>query len=827
LVAAPDLLSADELRALGASLIGPEVVYFPVRHHSPACGLHLRDLIRARRPATILIEGPTGFDGFVDLLAHEETRPPVAIYSYCSERSGGDAAGFEKSRRRRGAYYPFCDYSPEWIAVREGRGIGATIRFIDLDFPQQLRVDRTERLSGRLATLLGERYFQRSAHLRRLAADRGCRDQDELWDRLFEAWAAHISVDTFVAQVAAYCRLSRLDVGDAEHAQDGTTAREAEMAWHVRRALDERAAGDGPLLVVTGGYHSVALPELVAAGGARPRIDTGGLTDAGSVLIRYSFDRLDRVNGYAAGMPQPAYYQRAWEAVDGQARDVALELIAETAMRARELELDQAPSTAAVIAASEQVRRLASLRGNPQPLRTDVLDAIASCFAKGAIDAEGQVILSVALRLMSGDAVGSVPRAAGMPAIVADFHAVARSLRLRIASTETRQLALDVYRDAADRRVSQFLHVLTFLDVPFATRLAGPQLTAGHVGKRLQEAWQYGWSPLTESSLVDAAVWGSSLREAAASRFLEELDELDQEGGNRSAEVASTVLSRACLYGLHELTDRILRWLRACVREDPSIVSLSSGLTHLTLLWESRDPLGAEGLQAVPELARGCMERACYLMHELHRTASADAPRAVDALIELRHALAGAEQDWFDAELYWTSLEPIASRQPCEPMLAGAAAGLLYAGGRWAEEQLAAALAGHVAGRGRAKAAAAYLGGLAAAAREALWQSSAILRVLREIIEDSSHEEFLALLPELRLSFARLTPRETDAMGEIVARALGASSFGPIVEHDLGEVEVARNLHLSQQIDAVLRRDGLDDWVGAAGEPAAPSPERA
>lgn len=824
MVEAPDELSADELRALGASLIGPDVVYFPVRHHSPACALHLRGLIRERRPKTILIEGPTGFDRFVDLLGHDDTRPPVAIYSFCSARAGGDAAGFEKSKRRRGAYYPFCDYSPEWVALREGRRVGAAIRFIDLDFPQQLRVDRTERLSGRLATLLGERYFQRSAHLRRLAAERGCRDQDELWDRLFEAWAGHISVDTFIAQVAAYCRLSRLDVTDAEHDQDGTTAREAEMAWHIRGALDERAAAGNaePLLVVTGGYHSVALPALVAAGGKRPRIDTAGLTDAGSVLIRYSFDRLDRVNGYAAGMPQPAYYQRAWEALDAggpEAPDVALELIAGTAVRARELELDQAPSTAAVIAAHEQVRRLADLRGNPQPLRTDVLDAIASCFAKGAIDIEGQAILSVAFGLMSGDAVGSVPRAAGMPAIVEDFHAVARSLRLRIASTETRQLALDVYRDAADRRVSQFLHVLTFLEVPFAARQAGPQLTAGHVGKRLQETWQYGWSPQTESALVDAAVWGNSLREAAATRFLEELDELGQEGGNRSAEVASTVLSRACLLGLHELTDRILRWLRACVREDPSIVSLSHGLTHLTLLWESRDPLGAEGLHAVPELARGCMERACYLMSELRRTASADVPPAVDALVELRLALAGTEQDWFDAELYWASLEPMATRQPCEPMLAGAAAGLLYAGGRWSEEQLAAALAGHVAGRARSRAAAAYLGGVAAAAREALWQSSAILRVLREIIEDSSHEEFLALLPELRLSFARLTPRETDAMGEIVARALGASSFGPIVDHELSEVEVARNLHLAHQIAAVLRRDGLDGWLAGQEPP--------
>jgi DNA-binding LacI/PurR family transcriptional regulator len=79
------------------------VIFFPVRHHSPAAARLLRQLIHDRQPAAILIEGPSNFN---DRL-HELFLPhklPIAIYSYLHTADD----------RRRGAFYPFCVYSPEW-----------------------------------------------------------------------------------------------------------------------------------------------------------------------------------------------------------------------------------------------------------------------------------------------------------------------------------------------------------------------------------------------------------------------------------------------------------------------------------------------------------------------------------------------------------------------------------------------------------------------------------------------------------------------------------------------------------------------------------------
>src|SRR5687768_12523516 len=102
------------------SLDGP-VVLFPVRHHSPTAAVMVREVIRSLRPKAVLIEGPSDFNGRMGEL-HLPHELPIAIYSYVRLADG----------RRRGAYYPFCVYSPEWQALLAARGVGARVEFIDL-----------------------------------------------------------------------------------------------------------------------------------------------------------------------------------------------------------------------------------------------------------------------------------------------------------------------------------------------------------------------------------------------------------------------------------------------------------------------------------------------------------------------------------------------------------------------------------------------------------------------------------------------------------------------------------------------------------------------
>src|SRR6187549_2022890 len=92
-----------------------------VRHHSPACARLVAATIRRLRPAFVLVEGPSDMNERLDelLLPHQL---PVALFTYRQDRDGA----------HRGTWSPFCDYSPEWVALQVAREVGAAALFVDL-----------------------------------------------------------------------------------------------------------------------------------------------------------------------------------------------------------------------------------------------------------------------------------------------------------------------------------------------------------------------------------------------------------------------------------------------------------------------------------------------------------------------------------------------------------------------------------------------------------------------------------------------------------------------------------------------------------------------
>ena len=253
--------------------------FFPIRHHSPACAAHLRRWIETRRPASVLVEGPASFTPFIDLLIDERCVCPVALYTSFVDKRGRLSGGEEAPAfgpPRFAAYYPFCDYSPELVALRAGRAAGARLRFIDLEYAEMILArcaaePDAEPPAVRVDSLAADPHLLHSAYVRSLARRMGCRDFNEVWDHLFEN-GDDANVDVFIDRLAAYCALARFDYTPESLRRDGTTTREACMAAAVRDELARNQTEDrtGPVLVVTGGFHTVVLPDLVAARDAAP-----------------------------------------------------------------------------------------------------------------------------------------------------------------------------------------------------------------------------------------------------------------------------------------------------------------------------------------------------------------------------------------------------------------------------------------------------------------------------------------------------------------------------------------------------------------------------
>jgi hypothetical protein len=790
--------------------------YFaPIRHHSPACALALQALIREVRPAVVLIEGPDDFDALVPLLLDPATRPPVAILSQAipatpAAQEEAPLAGV------RSAFYPFCDYSPEWVALREGRAVGAQLAFIDRPW----RDDASAEQDDEVRSLMSERYLAHSDYLKALAVRSGCRDQDELWDHLFELRDAAGLRDwrRLFADVFAYCAMARTGYEAAVLEADGNLPRERHMAGHLRAW---RAKTAGAIVVVTGGFHTIALQQMLGQDAPPPEAVVG--QRVGNWLIRYSFDRLDALSGYSAGMPAPAYYQWVWDsanaAADGPAlQDIAARSLAALARQSRELGLAEQISTADVQAALLQALRLAELRGHVGPGRQDLLDAVRSCFIKGAVDDGTGGLAADIRRHLGGSKLGDIPPSAGSPPLLEDARRIATQMRVRLDDSLPRTVRLDIYRKEGHRARSRFLHLMAYLDTGLAQWQAGPDFVGGSSLDMLTEEWRVAWNPMVEARLIELATLGTTLTGAAMARLRKEQDQLPAQGQGRSAAQAVGLLTRACLVGLHQQLPSLMELISAMLDEDANAGSVIACGHKLLLLWRGREPLG---LQEHPQLRRLLLQAwrtALYLMPQLAQLKPDEESRAIESLRAMRSlygALLQLADDEVDSALWRKQLQRITC-MPEAPGVRSAAGAMLFIDGSWNDAQLAAMLQASFGPGAVPAEAVRALTGLMAAAPELLLTQASLRAGINAILAGWDEHTFVSFLPDLRQTFALLKPQETAQLAEALA---GAEQDGLLAElhYSATEADLLAGAAMQAALAEHLARDGLDAWLGASG----------
>ena len=415
------------------------VVFFPVRHHSPACARILREVAQRVQPAAVLVEGPSDFNPHLDEL-YLPHRLPVAVYSYVRLAD----------ERRRGAYYPFCEYTPEWQALQVARELGATASFIDLPWAEMAAL---EQVSHRYA----DPQLRRSAYVETLCQELGVEDFDALWDTLAEQ-DPELSVADYLERFHSFCLHARL-LDETDRVVD--RQREAFMARRVREAVD---TVEGRLLVVTGGFHCYALyaringlPFEEEAGGGKGRGKGKGrgrgTSDRGIALTPYSYAHLDRLTGYNAGMPSPGFYHQVWaDRQQGRALDHrSLLMSVARALRGR----GQAASSADLIAVEIMARGLASLRGHPQVWRADLLDGITGALVKEELDLGcGHPMLEAVLEVFRGDRRGVLAEGTRLPPLVHDVERLLQEHDL-VPQATPRDVELDLDQAGALARLSE------------------------------------------------------------------------------------------------------------------------------------------------------------------------------------------------------------------------------------------------------------------------------------------------------------------------------------------------------------------------------------
>ena len=752
------------------------VLYYPVRHHSPACAWHLEQAMERYRPELVLVEGPENANDLIPILASPETRAPVALY-YAYRDDANLLQTAEPSEdamppENHACYYPFLDQSPELAALRMAERLGIPARFMDLPYGEILAATQSGaglRKEAAAASYANDSVLAPEQLWKRVCEKTGTRNFEEFWERYYESRGFSLSTEEFVRQINAWCLLARENTPRWELEADGCLAREAHMAQRIREA----GQSYGKILVVAGGFHLWGLLHPEEGPKERPRIPE----DSQSVYpVRYSEPAADALSGYASGMPAPAFYRKLWKRLHDPGTDgatawdsVVLDTIVRCGRRLRAK--GETISAYDEQCALQQARGLATLRNKVAPGLYELQDGVLSAFVKGEANLAGCEPLRLLREINTGNQVGSLCRSDLVPPLVQDFARQCKKYRLRQDSADRQEVTLEIFSKARHRAESRFLHQSVFLECNYARRDKGPDLLRGTGRNLIREHWICQWSAGVEAALVEHAVWGSTVAEASAQLLRRRLGEAAR------AVDGAQLLVQGFLMGLGDTADAMAHRLEELLLTDGDFSSLCKACGAINALDAWQEQYGERGSYDYPALLRRCFARILQMLPSM----STVDDRGVEAIQENCQLLyeVTARPPFADLRaVLLGALEELIDQEPIHPALHGAALGLLYGGAPEKKDLAVQTAAGYLRGTHDQKLrAAAFLQGLFRTARDLLLVDDVQLASIDALLCELEDEEFLTLLPQLRLAFSYFTPTETNRLGRQAAALHGAEQL--------------------------------------------------
>ncbi|CUW30590.1 DUF5682 family protein [Streptomyces reticuli] len=545
-----------------------------VRHHGPGSARAVRAALDAARPAAVLIEGPPEADALIPLAADPGLRPPVALLAHAVDEPG------------RSAFWPFAEFSPEWVALRWALDQGVPARFIDLPATHTLAWEEEPPVPDAgdgddVGDGDGGDDAVRVDPLAVLAEAAGYDDPERWWEDVVEHRGPG-DRDPFApfAAVAEAMGALRERYGAGGRARD--LVREAHMRLRLRDARKEFGTA---VAVVCGAWHVPALREKTTVTADRALLRGLPKVKTDLTWVPWTHRRLARAGGYGAGITSPGWYGHLFRAPD---RPVERWLTKVAGLLREE---DRIVSSAHVIEAVRLAETLAALRGRPLPGLSETTDAVRAVLCEGS----DVPLALVHDRLVVGDVLGEVPEAAPAVPLQRDLARQQRSLRLNPEALE-RELELDLRGDT-DAGRSRLLHRLRLLGVDWGE----PARSRGSTGT-FRETWRLRWEPELSVRVAEAGVWGTTVQAAARAKA-----EADAAAARALADV--TALAEQCLLaGLPDALPVVMRVLADRAALDTDVGHLAQALPALVRSLRYGDVRGTD-TGALAEVTAGLAER--------------------------------------------------------------------------------------------------------------------------------------------------------------------------------------------------------------------------
>lgn len=766
-----------------------EIMLVPVRHHSPACARQIQKIFVEWRPDTVLVEGPDNANALLPVMLHEDTRAPFAIYYAYHDK----AKRISEEQAHYKCYYPFLDYSPELVALREARKNMTEVSFIDLSYGDILAASATKAAEGESPRSYNDDYLlARNEYMERLCEKAGLRSFDEFWEKYFEMNGLYEDSDVWFSHLNTYCGLARENTPVEVLRREGCLAREQHMAARiVQQALrgrervkkQEEAVGKEGcetaesnrlqrILVITGGFHTPGLKERLSGENWKETVQYAKKIeryvpnqDESVYLMPYSMEAADALNGYASGMPFAGFYQKIWEGLTGQAQNPYAESVLDFLVASgKEVRKGEgALSTYDEICAWQMAEGLAGMRGKPQPGAYELQDAVLSSYVKGEYNITSDMPLRVLRRLMTGTGSGALCTLADVPPVILDFQGQCGKFGIRTDSTIEKEVALSIFSSKKHRQMSRFFHRMAFLRTSFAKRVKGPNLQQRKDRSLIREIWKYKYSAQVFAALIDVSVHGATMEEAVTSLVQEQLRQ------DMRADSAAILLTQVFEMGISGQLQAVYERLHELILQDTDFYSVADAIKSL-LMMEDLGALYESELQFGALLHTG-VQKLILLLPGITRMRDEKLDAGMEA-IKVLYQITGRKGPDYSGERadFYEALCRMQEDAQIHAGLNGCIHGILYGGGREDSHAVGTACRGYLTGtREQLLKTAVFFRGLFYTARDLILIEPEFLAMIDTFLGEVDGAEFMELLPQLRMAFAYFAPAETDKIAHQAA----------------------------------------------------------
>ena len=749
-----------------------EIRIFGIRHHGPGSARRLLEALDELRPAIVLIEGPADASNLLPMLADPAMVPPVALLTYAADD------------QTRAIFWPFATYSPEYQAACWAIRHGAAARFIDLPASWRLAAEPVDEsgaesepseMEAKPATDADADALERDP-VGVLAAAGGYEDGESWWRDVIEENPRPGPVFAAIAEAMTALREAGSPVQGRE------AAREAHMRLEIATAAKET---EGTVAVVCGAWHAPALQAKIAATADRALLKSAPKQKIMATWAPWTSPRLAFASGYGAGVAAPGWCAHLWDTPRHQIATRWLTRIAATLRDDGHL-----VSTASLIEAERLAVGLAALRGRPAPGFEELREAAIACLCFG----ESLLWQTVSRGLLIGAEVGRIPDNVPLAPLLEDLQREQKRVRLKPEALD-RELAIDLRSESgADR--STLLHRLTLLGVPW-----GKLADAGRSRGTFRERWVLRWEPEFAVRLVENLIYGATIAQAAAGRISAEFDKASE------LKVLADLVFAALTARLSDAVGRGIALIEKRAAQTSDCAELLAALPPLadTVRYGEARQTDADQLSGL--LTRILVQGALalpYAARGLDQTAAA-AMRGV--ILNADRAVALAEIGGEEQAAWRQALRALIEDAQVTPLLAGAAARLLYEAEELAPDE-AATLLGRALSPGRAVAdAAGFFEGFFEGAGERLIHDKGLRDAVDAWMQSLDEEHFTQHLPLFRRAFSNLDRMQRKRLLDALFGRASAGLPGRTLAPDADKIWP---LHL-ERLTAILTARPADE----------------